>query len=64
MNFVVDDLVFVSDKNARRGKWLLGRIKHVMPGDDGVVRTVDVLTKDGLYTRPVAKLCKLEDNWG
>ena len=63
-NFVVDELVLVSDKNARRGKWPLGRIKRVMPGDDGVVRTVDVLTKDGLYTRPVAKLCKLEDNWG
>ena len=33
-----------------------------MPGADNVVRVVDVKTKNGTYTRPVAKLFKLEDN--
>ena len=32
-----------------------------MPGEDGVVRVVEVKTKDGVYTRPVAKICPLED---
>ena len=33
-----------------------------MPGDDGVVRTVEVRTEDGTYTRPVSKLHRLEEN--
>ena len=33
-----------------------------MPGDDGVVRVVQLRTKQGTYTRPVAKLFRLEDN--
>ena len=33
-----------------------------MPGNDGIVRTVEVRTQKGCYTRPVAKLYLLEDD--
>ena len=61
-NFEEGELVLVRDDASKRGKWPLGRITRVMPGPDGVVRVVEVKTKNGTYTRPVAKLCKLEDH--
>ena len=33
-----------------------------MPGNDDVVRVVEVRTRSGTYTRPVSELYKLEDN--
>lgn len=39
--------------------WPLGRIVEVHPGTDGVVRVVTVKTKNGIYTRPVVKVCPL-----
>ena len=61
-NLQVNELVLVSNDDTKRGKWPLGRVTRVFPGDDGVVRVVEVKTKDGLYTRPVAKLYRLEDD--
>ena len=52
----------LSDEDSRRGKWPLARIIKIMPGDDGIVRVAQVRTKDGIYTQPVVKLHKLEDN--
>lgn len=40
-------------------QWPLGRVTKLYPGNDGIVRVVDVQTKSGLYKRPVAKLCPL-----
>ena len=54
--------MLVQEDDSKRGKWPLGRITRVMPGADGVVRVAEVKTKTGTYTRPVAKLCKLEDH--
>ena len=61
-NLKVDDLVLVSDTETKRRKWPLGRITRVMPGEDGIVRVAEVKTKDGVYTRPVVKLYRLEDD--
>ena len=61
-NFREGELVLVQDDELKRRKWPLGRITKVMPGADDVVRVVEVKTKGGTYTRPVAKLCKLEDH--
>ena len=55
-NIRVGDVVMVSDPNAIRGKWTLGRITQVYPGDDGRVRTVKVKSKDNEYKRPITKL--------
>ena len=61
-NVQVGELVVLVDDEQKRGKWPLGRITKVLPSSDDVVRVVEVKTKDGIYTRPVTKLCKLEDN--
>ena len=61
-NLTVGELVVLVDDDVKRGKWPLGRITKVVPSEDGVVRTVEVKTKNGIYTRPAVKICKLEDN--
>jgi len=35
----------------------MGRVLNIYPGEDGVVRVAEVKTGNGLYTRPVTKLC-------
>ena len=61
-NFEIGELVLLrDDDHAKRDKWPLARITKVMPGRDNVVRVVELKTKDGLYTRPVSTLYKLED---
>ena len=62
-NFNAGELVLLKDDDyTKRGRWPLARITRVLPGRDGVVRVVELKTKDGVYTRPVANLFKLEDN--
>ena len=38
----------------------MGRVTRVMPGHDGLVRSVEVRTSAGLLVRPIVKLCLLE----
>ena len=62
-NLNVGELVLVKDEeHTKRGKWPLARITQVFPGRDNIVRAVEVKTKDGVYTRPVTSLFKLEDH--
>ena len=61
-NYNVGELVLVQDDDLKRGKWPLGRIVKVKPGQDDVVRVVTVRTKTGTYTRPVTKLLRLEND--
>ncbi len=61
-NIKEGQLVLLVDDEDSRKTWSLARITRVIPGDDGVVRVVEVKTKNGLYTRPVAKVCCLEDD--
>ena len=56
----VGELVLVADDNVPRGHWPVGRVAHVLPGDDGRIRVVEVVTATGRYKRPVARLCRLE----
>lgn len=53
------DIVIMKDSRLPPLKWQLGRIIDVKPGTDGVVRVVSVKTKDGIYLRPVVKVCPL-----
>ena len=61
-NYKVDELVVLKEDDLKRVKWPLARIVKVLPAKDGVVRTVEVRTKDGVYVRPVTKLLKLEES--
>ncbi|XP_076392692.1 uncharacterized protein LOC105661897 [Megachile rotundata] len=55
----VGDLVIIKEDNAPSMKWPLGRILHVHPGDDGIVRVVTVKTGSGIYKRSTTRLCPL-----
>ena len=60
-NLAVNDLVLVVDKTVQRSHSLLGRVTKVFPGEDSRVSTAEVKTKDSSLTRPVTKLCLLEE---
>ena len=51
-----DDIVVVSDPNALRGKWSVGRVLEVHPGPDGRVQNVEVKTSTGIYSRPITTI--------
>ena len=60
-NSEIGDLVLLADSNAPRGQWKMARIIKVFPGEDGVVRVAEIKTEAGILTRPVTKLCLLEE---
>ena len=35
---------------------------EMLPSDDGIARVVTIRSRSGLYTRPITKIGKLEDN--
>ena len=58
----INDLVLIKEDNIKRGRWPLGRIVEVRPGEDGVVRVVTVQTSKGTYKRPAVKILRLEND--
>jgi len=56
----VGDLVFIADGDLPRNQWPRGLVTSTFPGQDGVVRVVEVKTNTGSYRRPVVKICKLD----
>lgn len=40
----------------------MGRIQEILPGKDGLVRSVIVKTANGIYKRPIVKLALLIGN--
>lgn len=52
-------VVLLKEDNLPPLKWALGRILEIMPGSDGRVRVVKIKTKDGIFARPITKLCPL-----
>ena len=55
-NIKKDDVVLIKEDNLPPGKWALGRVVQLHPGNDGFVRVVTLKTKNGLMKRPVIKL--------
>ncbi|KAI5638198.1 hypothetical protein NE865_09144 [Phthorimaea operculella] len=58
-NLSVGDVVLVVDDSLPRGTWPLGKISKIHPGQDGVVRVVDVATQGGTLRRPARKVVLL-----
>lgn len=50
------DLVIICDGNLPRGRWAKGRVISTIAGTDGIVRTAQVQTADGVLRRPASKL--------
>jgi hypothetical protein len=57
------DVVLLYDENVARSRWILGRVLEVQASSaDGLVRSATVKTADGVLTRPVTKMCFLEEH--
>ena len=59
-NIQVGDLVLMSDEKTHRNFWPLARVQEVFVGRDNNVRSCMIKTAQGVYKRPVNKLCLLE----
>ena len=56
------DLVWIVDDREKRGFYRLGRVKKCHFGNDGNIRSCDILTQSGVVSRPTVKLsCVFED---
>ncbi len=55
-NFAEGDVVLVKRESTFCGKWPMGRIIKVYPGNDGKVRVADVRVGKSTYRRTVSKL--------
>lgn len=55
----VDDMVVIVDNQSPPLSWRMGRIIELLPGSDGQVRVVRLLTSAGTVTRPVVKIVLL-----
>ena len=62
-DFATGDLVLVVDEKVHHGQWPLGRIVQVHPGKDGIVRSAKIATRSTILTRPITKLCFLEQDF-
>lgn len=58
-NIKLNVLVLIKNESKSSLKWPLGRVVKLHPGNDGVVRVATVRTQQGLFQRPVVKLCPL-----
>ncbi len=60
VNIAVNDIVFVKDESLSTQRWPLGRVTMVYPGDDGHIRTVDLICNGKTYRRSIHRLIKIE----
>jgi len=58
-NFQVGDMVLIKDENQPPLRWNMGRVVDIHPGEDGYVRVVTLKTSNGIFKRPITKLCRL-----
>ena len=61
-NLRAGDIVLVCDENTPRGQWPMGVIEDVFKGRDSLVRSVTLRLGQKQLTRPIAKLCLLEES--
>jgi hypothetical protein len=59
-NFADGDVVLIVSDALPRDRWPLGRIVSCRTDSDGLVRTVQLKTKNGVIERDIRKLCLLE----
>ncbi|XP_063362754.1 uncharacterized protein LOC134651579 [Cydia amplana] len=55
----IGDLVLIKEDNYPPLQWRRGRITKLLPGNDNVIRIVELRTQKGTLMRPVAKLARL-----
>ena len=57
---IKNDVVLICEPGPLCGEWKLGRVIETYPRRDGRVRAAKIKTNQGIYMRPVMKLCSLE----
>ena len=62
LNVNKDDIVLIRDDNNPSCEWNLGRVISCHPGQDNLVRAVTVKIAEGVYKKPIVKLCLLPIN--
>lgn len=55
----VNSIVLLKNENCPPLDWKLGRITEVFPGEDNIIRVVNVKTSRGIVKRAVSKICML-----
>ena len=60
-NLSVGDVVLVCDDNCPRGQWPMGVVEEVHKGRDDLVRSVKLRCGTTRKTRPITKICLLEE---
>ena len=60
-NVKMNDVVLIHDDNLPPGKWVMGRVIQLHPGQDGLVRVVTLKTKSGHIKRPVTRISILTE---
>ncbi|XP_062708955.1 uncharacterized protein LOC134288362 [Aedes albopictus] len=58
-NIRVGTMVLVRDDNLPPQKWRFGRVIETFPGNDGLIRVVNIRTKDGIFKRAITRVCVL-----
>ena len=53
------ETVLLVDTTSPRGSWPLAKVTRTFPGPDGLVRIVEVETKNNTYRRPITKVVRL-----
>ena len=61
-NFQVGDLVLIAETGVPRSTWPLARVIEVKTSSEGTVRVAKVKSHHGVYVRPTASLCLLEES--
>lgn len=59
---VVGDVVVILDEKLARNEWVKGLVIETLPGKDGKIRTVKLRTENGVRTRSVSNLVRLDVN--
>lgn len=60
-NFKLGDIVIIIDDSAPRNSWPLGKIVETTLDKKGLVRSLRIKTKTGYLTRPINKVCLLQE---
>ena len=55
-NIKVNDVCLIVDEKLKRSKWPLARVIELIPGRDGLIRTLKLKTEKGTCVRPVQKV--------
>lgn len=58
-NLQIGQLVLIIEDNYPPAQWSMGKIIEVFPGDDNLIRVVNVKTANSIMKRPIHKLCVL-----